>query len=282
MAIKIDTAPSATSPRHLATQLTNVTGNYSEASHTVAPARERSRLARRLSGAARDEQRASETVSGRLLLLGQGAACLYLVALLPRAKGNRAAGFRARPYGLTRQRLATDALRTMPSNRFPDPNTPGTIYLLHFSGKTSQGRQHYLGWSRNPDIRLRQHRAGAGAGETRKAVAEGLKLTQAQTWKGTPLLERRPKEWSRQGRKGGFRYVPASPLLGCGMTDLRSTQLSRGGATLLSSQTSDPQPAASDTTRAGQTKVDSKAKSQLAAGPNSTGPVGQPRPATTP
>ena len=96
----------------------------------------------------------------------------------------------------------------MPSNRFPDPSTPGTIYLLHFSGKTSQGRQHYLGWSRNPDIRLRQHRAGAGARETRKAVAEGLKLTQAQTWKGTPLLERRLKEWSRQGRKGFSGMCP--------------------------------------------------------------------------
>jgi hypothetical protein len=54
-----------------------------------------------------------------------------------------------------------------------------------------------------------------------------------------------------------------------------------GGATLLSSQTSDPRPVASDTTQAGQTKVDSNAKSQLAAGHNSTGPVGQPAPATT-
>ena len=57
--------------------------------------------------------------------------------------------------------------------------------------------------------------------------------------------------------------------------DLRRTNLSRGGATLLSSQTSDPQPAASDTTRAGQTKVDSKAESQLAADPNSNDPAGQ-------
>jgi hypothetical protein len=36
-------------------------------------------------------------------------------------------------------------------------------------------------------------------------------------------------------------------------------------------------PVASDTTRTGQTKVDSIAKSQLAADPHSTGPVGQPR-----
>ena len=93
-------------------------------------------------------------------------------------------------------------------NPFPDPATPGIIYLVHFSGKTSEGRQHYLGWSAQPDVRLRRHRAGRGAWETRKAVAEGLKLTQAQTWKGTPLLEQRLKEWSRDGRKGFAGICP--------------------------------------------------------------------------
>ena len=46
-----------------------------------------------------DEQRASETVSGRLLLLGKGAACLTLVALLLRAKSDN--GLYARPRGWT-------------------------------------------------------------------------------------------------------------------------------------------------------------------------------------
>ena len=50
-----------------------------------------------------------------------------------------------------------------------------------------------------------------GAGETRKALAEGLLLTQAQTWKGTPLLEQRLKEWSRQGRKGFSGICPFCP-----------------------------------------------------------------------
>ena len=85
------------------------------------------------------------------------------------------------------------------------------MYLLHFSGKTSQGRQHYLGWSSDAVARLRQHRLGVGSGETRKAVAEGLKLTQAQTWKGTPLLEQWLKEWSRQGRKGFSGICPFCP-----------------------------------------------------------------------
>ena len=96
-----------------------------------------------------------------------------------------------------------------PAPRTPPPPPEGGQISTGEEGSVSHRRgQHYLGWSRNPDIRLRQHRAGAGAGETRKAVAEGLKLTQAQTWKGTPLLERRPKEWSRQGWKGFSGMCP--------------------------------------------------------------------------
>jgi predicted GIY-YIG superfamily endonuclease len=96
----------------------------------------------------------------------------------------------------------------MASRSFPPDDTPGTIYLLHFSGKTKQGRQHYLGWSSNSEARLGRHRSGWGARETRKALAEGLKLTLAQTWNGTPRLERRLKEWSRAGNKGFSGICP--------------------------------------------------------------------------
>lgn len=99
----------------------------------------------------------------------------------------------------------------MPARTSPTPNAPGTIYLLHFSGRTNQGHQHYLGWSRDVERRIARHRAGAGANETRKAVAEGLKLTVGQTWKGTPALETRVKEWSRQGRKGFAGICPLCP-----------------------------------------------------------------------
>jgi hypothetical protein len=58
-------------------------------------------------------------------------------------------------------------------------------------------------------------------------------------------------------------------------SDLRTTHLSRGGATLLSSQAEDPRAAASDTTRHVKPKVDMKATSQLAADPNSNDPAGQ-------
>lgn len=99
----------------------------------------------------------------------------------------------------------------MAANRYPADDIPGTIYLLHFSGRTKQGRQHYLGFSSDLERRYRQHRFGWGAEETKKAIAEGLKLTVAQTWKGTPRLEKSLKEWSREGRKGFSGICPFCP-----------------------------------------------------------------------
>lgn len=99
----------------------------------------------------------------------------------------------------------------MAGNRYPRDDAPGTIYLVHFSAKTSEGRQHYLGWSSDIERRFAQHRAGHGARETRKAVAEDLRLTLAQTWLGTPRLESRMKAWSRRGRKGFSGICPLCP-----------------------------------------------------------------------
>ena len=96
----------------------------------------------------------------------------------------------------------------MAASAYPPPDAPGTIYLLHFSGRTKRGQQHYLGWTSNIERRITQLRLGSGAGVTRNAVAEGLKLTVARTWKGTPDLETRLKEWSRQGRKGFSGICP--------------------------------------------------------------------------
>lgn len=107
--------------------------------------------------------------------------------------------------------------------RFPPDNAQGTIYLIHFSSRTKQGRQHYLGWSANVMKRFAQHRAGRGAEETRKAVAEGLKLTLAQTWSGTPLQERRIKEERRRARRGFGCLCPF-----CDTHDDLATDLVRG------------------------------------------------------
>lgn len=85
----------------------------------------------------------------------------------------------------------------------PGAGAQGTIYLLHYTKPTSRGRQHYLGWAKDPVRRLQRHRAGYGATETKLAVAEGAGLVMAQTWTGTPALERRIKEW-RRARRAGF------------------------------------------------------------------------------
>lgn len=85
---------------------------------------------------------------------------------------------------------------------FPAADQAGTIYLIHYSAPTAAGRQHYLGWSSNVSRRFAQHRSGHGAGQTRKAIAEGLKLTLAQTWPGTPSQERELKEAHRRVRRG--------------------------------------------------------------------------------
>jgi predicted GIY-YIG superfamily endonuclease len=96
----------------------------------------------------------------------------------------------------------------MSTNGFPAPNARGVVYLVHFSGRTKQNRQHYLGFSSDLERRYRQHRLGWGATETKKAITEGLKLTVAQTWDGTPTLERRLKEWSKAGKKGFSGICP--------------------------------------------------------------------------
>lgn len=70
----------------------------------------------------------------------------------------------------------------------PDPDARATVYLVHFSGLTSQNRQHYLCWSADVGRRFARHTSGRGAYETRKAVAEGLKVMLTQTWSGTPDL----------------------------------------------------------------------------------------------
>lgn len=99
----------------------------------------------------------------------------------------------------------------MATSSYPADDALGTIYLLHYSSRTKRGRRHYLGWSADVERRYAQHRSGRGSGETKKAVAEGLKLTIAQTWNGTPLLERHLKEWSREGRKGFAGICPFCP-----------------------------------------------------------------------
>jgi predicted GIY-YIG superfamily endonuclease len=91
--------------------------------------------------------------------------------------------------------------------------TLGTIYLLHYT-KPVRGRRHYLGWSEDPVGRWDRHRRGRGALETRRAVEAGAQFVQAQTWKGTPALEARIKDWSNRHAAG---YAGLCPICDRGL-----------------------------------------------------------------
>ncbi len=106
---------------------------------------------------------------------------------------------------------------------FPGDDAPGIIYLIHFSAPTKAGRQHYLGWTSDIGRRFSQHKSGQGAHETKKALAEGLKLTLAQTWKGTPSQERRIKEERRRVKRGFACLCPF-----CERCDDLAAELVRG------------------------------------------------------
>jgi hypothetical protein len=94
---------------------------------------------------------------------------------------------------------------------FARPDAPGTLYLLHYSGETAHGHQHYLGWSGDLEERTRQQRPECGANDPMQAVAEGLALTIAQTWTGTPELQSRVTEWVRAERTSFAGLCPYCP-----------------------------------------------------------------------
>jgi predicted GIY-YIG superfamily endonuclease len=102
-------------------------------------------------------------------------------------------------------------------------DSDGVVYLIHFSACTAENHQHYLGWSRDVVKRFARHKSGLGAVETRKAIAQGLKLTLAQTWRGTPADERRIKEERRRVRRGFACLCPF-----CNVDDELAPDLVRG------------------------------------------------------
>ena len=66
------------------------------------------------------------------------------------------------------------------------------VYLLHFSHPISPNHttQHYLGYSRDLDARIRQHRKGRGSRLCQVAKERNIFFTVAQVWKGDRKLER--------------------------------------------------------------------------------------------
>jgi hypothetical protein len=66
----------------------------------------------------------------------------------------------------------------------------GTVYLLHFERPYKGRSRHYLGFTRNLDQRLENHRRGSACVTTKLAFDRGISFTLARTWLGTPKLGR--------------------------------------------------------------------------------------------
>jgi putative endonuclease len=78
-------------------------------------------------------------------------------------------------------------------------NEAGTVYLIHFArplGDLENPRgqaQHYLGWSSDPEARVREHGNGNGAAIMRAVRDCGIRFQIVRTWSGSRELERRIK-----------------------------------------------------------------------------------------
>jgi predicted GIY-YIG superfamily endonuclease len=68
----------------------------------------------------------------------------------------------------------------------------GTVYLLHFD-RPYQHAKHYIGWTRDLEARLADHRAGSGSRLLAVLKAAGIGFQLARTWQGTRRRERQIK-----------------------------------------------------------------------------------------
>jgi predicted GIY-YIG superfamily endonuclease len=79
----------------------------------------------------------------------------------------------------------------------------GTVYLLHFDRPFKHAR-HYIGWTRDLDARLADHRSGSGAVLLGVLKREGIGFKLARTW--TPADRHRERRIKNQG--GASRCCP--------------------------------------------------------------------------
>jgi predicted GIY-YIG superfamily endonuclease len=77
------------------------------------------------------------------------------------------------------------------------PAKPSAVVcLLHFECPYCGPMQHYVGWTRNLEQRVGQHRAGdAGSATTRRAFDQGIGFVVARAWPAKQGLEQRIKKY---------------------------------------------------------------------------------------
>jgi predicted GIY-YIG superfamily endonuclease len=78
----------------------------------------------------------------------------------------------------------------------------GTIYLIHFEQPLKHA-QHYIGWTRDLDKRVAEHKAGRGSALLAACVAQSISFEVVCTWEGDRYFERALKK-----RKHASRLCP--------------------------------------------------------------------------
>jgi len=81
----------------------------------------------------------------------------------------------------------------------------GYVYLLHFEQPICPTRpsQHYVGWTKDLDERLYQHKKGRGAKFCGAARERGIKFVLAESWVADKSFERTIKR-----QKNHKRFCP--------------------------------------------------------------------------
>ena len=79
------------------------------------------------------------------------------------------------------------------------------VYLLHFNKPINPNRstQHYLGFAKDLDERIREHRWGKGSRLTQVAYERDITFKVAEVWKGDRSFERQMKR-----QKNSRRFCP--------------------------------------------------------------------------
>lgn len=80
-----------------------------------------------------------------------------------------------------------------PGSERPDP-LDGFIYLLHWRHRSGRV-EHYVGWTRNLEARLKAHYSGSGGcPTTRRFRRAGMRGRLVRLWRGTMWGERRMQQ----------------------------------------------------------------------------------------
>lgn len=82
-------------------------------------------------------------------------------------------------------------------------NEQGYVYVLRFEkplGSAKHQAQTYIGWAKDVDLRISQHRAGQGAAITRAAAQQGIHMEPIIILRGTRSLERQLKNMKSSTR----------------------------------------------------------------------------------